>query len=110
MSNVIEFRKKVEPDRFPTYELDASVEYEEVWSVYEGPDVRLALLVVKGEGPTPFYLVLHDGTGGKAVCLRIWQPLEAHEMGDDALVNQCVMVGRALVHAHDVLGLRTPAG
>ncbi|MCJ2126791.1 hypothetical protein [Methylobacterium sp. J-077] len=110
MSNVIEFRKKVEPDRFPTYELNPAVVYDEVRCIYEAPGIRLGLLVEKGDGPTPFYLALHDGAGGKAMCLRIWEPLEAHDIGNDALVNHCIIVGRALVHAHEVLGLRIPAG
>lgn len=110
MTNVVEFQRRIEPDRFPAYALRSDVEYDELWCVFSAPGARLALLVEKGEGATPFYLALHDGEGGKALCLRIWDPIEAHDMGDDALVNHCIMVGRALVHAHDVLGMRIPAG
>lgn len=103
MSNVIEFPQRVEPDRFPKYRLDDAQPYEEVATLYVREGIRLGLWHEKGEGPTSTYLVLHDGQGNNAMCLRIWEPIEAHDLGSDEVVRQSLMVARGLDHNWSVL-------
>lgn len=98
MTNVVQFKRKSEPDRFPEYTLDETAAYKEVETLYCREGVRLGLWFEKGDGPTPTYLVLHDGSGNKAMCLRIWEPLEADNLGADEVVRQSLLVARGLDH------------
>jgi hypothetical protein len=110
MSNVVALRLKPKDDEVPAYELDPTLEYDELEPCYIQDGIRLAIVVEKGDRPTPFYLVLHDGTGGHAICLRRWSPLEVDSIGSAELSRQAFIAARGFDHAvsHGLLMLKAP--
>jgi hypothetical protein len=104
MSNVITFKPKCVPERFPDFMLEAEKEYDECQALYVSDHLRLALVVNTGHGPTPLYLILHDGTGRSARCLQIWTSEEWAEIGSDVIVAMGLSVARGLEHAEKLMG------